>query len=108
MRRSLLRRGCRAAEFGDVRLVSEPVAAVNYFVEHLRHDVSVGASIVVHDFGGGTFDATVVDRTESGFQVSSLDGLDQLGGIDTTRLYASTSVADLQDAVDRISNDHLR
>lgn len=81
-RRSLLRKACAAAGFEDVGLVPEPVAASHYFVDQLGHEVPVGASIVVHDFGGGTFDAAVLTRTITGFTVSSLDGLDQLGGTD--------------------------
>ncbi|MFD0556170.1 WD domain G-beta repeat uncharacterized protein [Stackebrandtia endophytica] len=94
-RRSLLRKACAAAGFEDVGLVPEPVAAAHYFVDQLGHEVPVGASIVVHDFGGGTFDAAVLTRTITGFTVSSLDGLDQLGGTDID----AAIVADLRGRV---------
>ena len=81
-RRSVLREACERAGFDNVRLVPEPVAAATYFVEHLDHRVPVGSSIVVYDFGGGTFDATVVTRDHNGFTVTALDGLDHLGGTD--------------------------
>ncbi|MFD0556190.1 WD40 repeat protein [Stackebrandtia endophytica] len=81
-RRSVLSDACERAGLGEVRLVPEPVAAANYFVRRLGYEVPSGASIVVYDFGGGTFDASVVTREGADFTVTSLDGLDRLGGID--------------------------
>ena len=81
-RRSVLSEACDRAGFGEVRLVPEPVAAADYFVRRRGYEVPPGASIVVYDFGGGTFDASVVTRDPDGFSVTSLDGLDRLGGID--------------------------
>jgi hypothetical protein len=65
-----------------VRLVVEPVAAATYFAGVLEKEVPVGSVVVVHDFGAGTFDASVVARTSSGFEVLAVDGRDDLGGID--------------------------
>jgi hypothetical protein len=38
--------------------------------------------VVVHDFGAGTFDASVVARTAEGFEVMAVDGRDDIGGLD--------------------------
>ena len=38
--------------------------------------------MVVHDFGAGTFDASVVARTAEGFEVLAVDGRDDIGGLD--------------------------
>jgi hypothetical protein len=38
--------------------------------------------VVVHDFGAGTFDASVVARTAEGFEVMAIDGRDDIGGLD--------------------------
>ncbi|HEY1176854.1 MAG TPA: Hsp70 family protein, partial [Phytomonospora sp.] len=81
-RRLVLADAARQAGFGDPRLVPEPVAAATYFVERLEREVPVGSAVVVHDFGGGTFDASVVRRTPGGFEVLAVDGLDDLGGVD--------------------------
>ncbi|MEV0649221.1 Hsp70 family protein [Phytomonospora sp. NPDC050363] len=81
-RRQVLLQGARAAGLRDVRLMPEPVAAARFYVHAMRQEVPVGGAVAVHDFGGGTFDASVVRRTASGFEVLSVDGLDNLGGID--------------------------
>jgi hypothetical protein len=71
-----------AAGLGRVRLVPEPVAAAAYFTQVLGRDVPVGSVVVVHDFGAGTFDASVVARTAGGFEVLAVDGRDDIGGVD--------------------------
>ncbi|WP_327006914.1 Hsp70 family protein [Dactylosporangium sp. NBC_01737] len=64
------------------RLVSEPVAAAHYFAEIAGHAVPVGGSAVVYDFGAGTFDASVVQRTADGFTVVASLGRHDSGGLD--------------------------
>jgi actin-like ATPase involved in cell morphogenesis len=81
-RRLALADGARAAGLGTVRLVAEPVAAATYFAQVLGRDVPIGSVVVVHDFGAGTFDASVVARTSSGFEVLAVDGRDDIGGLD--------------------------
>jgi actin-like ATPase involved in cell morphogenesis/WD40 repeat protein len=66
----------------QVRLVPEPVAAATYYAEALKHRMAVGSSIVVYDLGAGTFDASVVRRTDHGFETVALDGRNDLGGLD--------------------------
>ena len=81
-RRTLLADAASRAGLGDVRLVAEPVAAATYFAEVLGRDVPIGSVVVVHDFGAGTFDASVVARTAEGFEVLAVDGRDDIGGLD--------------------------
>jgi molecular chaperone DnaK len=81
-RREVLAEAARKAGLGDARLVVEPVAAATYFAQVLEKEVPVGSVVVVHDFGAGTFDASVVARTSSGFEVLAVDGRDDIGGID--------------------------
>ncbi|GAA2149304.1 hypothetical protein GALLR39Z86_28520 [Glycomyces algeriensis] len=81
-RRLVLEDAAKAAGFATVSMLPEPVAAATYYVAALGHLVPVGAAVVVHDFGGGTFDASVVRRSETGFELLVVDGLDDLGGID--------------------------
>ncbi|HWB37458.1 MAG TPA: Hsp70 family protein, partial [Rugosimonospora sp.] len=64
------------------RLVPEPVAAAAYFLHALKITVPVGGSIVVYDFGAGTFDASVVRREPNGFSVLASEGLNDAGGLD--------------------------
>ncbi|MBE1485353.1 Hsp70 family protein [Plantactinospora soyae] len=65
-----------------VRLVAEPVAAANFFVEVAGRQLPVGRCAVVYDFGAGTFDVTVVRRTGDGFEVLATEGLSDCGGLD--------------------------
>jgi hypothetical protein len=81
-RRSLLVEGARLAGLGTPRLIPEPVAAASYFTAVLGSAVPVGRSLGIYDLGGGTFDATVVRRTPTGFDVLAEEGLPDIGGLD--------------------------
>ncbi|WP_328461761.1 Hsp70 family protein [Actinoplanes sp. NBC_00393] len=81
-RRTLLAEAAARAGLEGARLVAEPVAAATYFAEILGRDVPIGSVVMVHDFGAGTFDASVVARTAEGFEVLAVDGRDDLGGLD--------------------------
>ncbi len=81
-RRTLLAEAAARAGLEGARLVAEPVAAATYFAEVLGRDVPIGSVVVVHDFGAGTFDASVVARTAEGFEVLAIDGRDDIGGLD--------------------------
>jgi molecular chaperone DnaK len=81
-RRTLLAEAARRAGLGNARLVAEPVAAATYFADILGRDVPIGSVVVVHDFGAGTFDASVVARNAGGFEVMAVDGRDDIGGLD--------------------------
>jgi molecular chaperone DnaK len=71
-----------AAGLPNVRLVAEPVAAATYYVEVAGGRVPVGQPVMVYDFGAGTFDATVIRRTDTGFEVLATEGLPDCGGLD--------------------------
>jgi actin-like ATPase involved in cell morphogenesis len=81
-RRGLIAEAAARAGLEGARLVAEPVAAATYFAEVLGRDVPIGSVVVVHDFGAGTFDASVVARTAEGFEVLAVDGRDDIGGLD--------------------------
>ena len=81
-RRNVLVDAARLAGTGEPRLVAEPVAAAAYFMLGRQVAVPVGASVVIYDFGGGTFDASVVRRTRDGFVVLATEGLPDAVGLD--------------------------
>lgn len=81
-RRQVLEDAAELAGLAAARLVPEPVAAATYFTSSRGESVPVGSAVVVYDFGGGTFDASVVSRTEAGFEVLAVDGSQDLGGVD--------------------------
>jgi hypothetical protein len=63
-------------------LVEEPVAAGSYFVHVQGARVPVGSLAVIYDLGAGTFDASVLRRTDTGFDVLACEGLPDAGGLD--------------------------
>src|SRR3954467_9789879 len=81
-RRTLLAEAATRAGLAGARRGAEPVAAATYFADVLGRDVPIGSVVVVHDFGAGTFDASVVARTSEGFEVLAVGGRDDIGGLD--------------------------
>ena len=77
----LLEQAIRQADIANVTLLTEPEAAAVHYAQQER--VPVGAVIAVYDFGGGTFDATMLRKTDGGFeQLGRPEGMERLGGID--------------------------
>lgn len=77
----LLRQMARQAGLQSVALISEPVAAASHYASQER--IPQGTVIAVYDFGGGTFDAAVLRKTDDGFEIlGQPEGLERLGGID--------------------------
>ncbi len=61
--------------------LTEPEAAAIWYAAEER--VAAGERIAVYDLGGGTFDAAVLEKTETGFEIlGTPQGIDRLGGID--------------------------
>jgi hypothetical protein len=77
----LLQQAVRQADIGPVTLLTEPEAAALDYARQER--VPSGSVIAVYDFGGGTFDATILRKTDDGFEMlGQPEGLERLGGID--------------------------
>jgi molecular chaperone DnaK len=77
----LLRQAVRQADIGAVEFITEPEAAALHYA--LQERVPTGQVIAVYDFGGGTFDATILRKTDDGFeQLGRPEGMERLGGID--------------------------
>lgn len=82
----------------EPEFIPEPVAAAVYYANShaekaAQTDTGSGSSngrqvkgdssfLAVYDLGGGTFDATVLHRTDSEFEVLASGGIDPLGGFD--------------------------
>ncbi len=95
-RRHVVADAASAAGLGTVDLVAEPVAAASYFVETLHTPIPQGSGVVVYDLGGGTFDATVLRRATTGFDVLAVDGAADLGGLDFDQALAEHLTATVQ------------
>ena len=85
----LLRRAASLAGLEAVAVIDEPSAAA--FAN--RHQPSFGGVVGVYDFGGGTFDFSVVDASAGDFQVLVTAGDGWLGG-DDIDLASANAVAD--------------
>ncbi len=82
-RKAILATAASEAGLPAVTLVPEPVAAASYFTTMLGRSVDPGGILVVYDFGGGTFDTSVLRRGgESGWEILAADGLPDVGGVD--------------------------
>jgi molecular chaperone DnaK len=64
-----------------VTYTTEPEAAATFYAQQQR--VPPGAMVAVYDLGGGTFDAAVLRKTQTGFEIiGQPSGIERLGGID--------------------------
>ena len=75
-RRSVIE-ASRLAGLNLAALVEEPIAAALSYFNHFSADDEI---IMVYDFGGGTFDLTLVTRSAGQVYVLAKDGLSNLGG----------------------------
>ena len=78
----LLRQAVRIAGLTEpVTYTTEPEAAAIFYAQQQR--MEPGTTIAVYDLGGGTFDAAVLRKTATGFEIlGHPEGIERLGGID--------------------------
>ncbi len=90
----LLRQAVRIADLEPpVTLITEPEAAAVFYAHQQR--LPAGAVVAVYDLGGGTFDAAVLRKTDTGFALlGQPEGIERLGGIDIdAAVFAHVSAA---------------
>lgn len=75
-RRATLR-AASLAGLNSVRLVEEPVAAATFYG---LDEGGADRTLLVYDFGGGTFDVTILQTSHEGLFVLASDGIANLGG----------------------------
>ena len=80
-RRATLEAGYLAG-FNNVVLVAEPTAAAVAFTYKFDSTSEGTRTYLVYDFGGGTFDASILQRNGSNYKVLAIDGDEHLGGKD--------------------------
>lgn len=81
------------------RLVNEPTAAA------VHYQTGAEAVVLVYDFGGGTFDVSILDRDEGFLEVRASRGDTQLGGDDIDRALCELVLSRLGDARGRVESD---
>lgn len=101
----LLSQAVRIAGCGDVTFLAEPQAAAVHYAAQER--LEPGDCVAVYDFGGGTFDAAVLRKSEAGgFDLLGIpEGLDRLGGIDFDQAVFGHVERALAGAIEEIDAD---
>jgi molecular chaperone DnaK (HSP70) len=100
----LLEQVVQRADLEGVVMLSEPEAAVLNYAENER--VPVGSVVAVFDLGGGTFDASVIRKTDGGVEMlGKPEGLERLGGIDLDQMVFNFVVQNLDGAIDDVDRD---
>lgn len=96
LRKEKLCSAANAAGLFEIELVDEPTAAAMcYCAEGYIED---GQTLLVYDFGGGTFDVSLIRYQDGAFQLLSEPmGLERCGGMDIDYLIAQ----DMRAAIDR-------
>ena len=80
-KQDLLQEVLRLADVTNATLLTEPQAAAIHYATQAQ--VGDDEIVAVYDFGGGTFDATLLRRTGATFElIGEPEGLERLGGID--------------------------
>ena len=88
---ALLEGAVRQAGIENVTFLTEPEAAAIH--DDQRDPLTVGSFVAVYDFGGGTFDAAILRKTETGFEeVGTSEEMEHLGGIDFDEAFSSSVV----------------
>jgi Fe-S protein assembly chaperone HscA len=90
----------RMAGLDVLRLVNEPTAAaLAYGLDRAREGGDQGTTVAVYDFGGGTFDISILKLNDGIFEVIATNGDTHLGGDDIDNLLLAV-------ALDEIRNEH--
>jgi molecular chaperone DnaK len=92
VQREAVRRAARDAKLAVHRIVNEPTAAAVAY----GHKQKAHARIAVWDFGGGTFDFSIVDVTEGRLEVVATGGDCFVGGSDFDDAMASYLLTEFQ------------
>jgi molecular chaperone DnaK len=94
----------RIAGINVLRIVNEPTAAaLAYGLEKRTQGV-----IAIYDFGGGTFDISILKLTEGIFEVLSTSGDTYLGGDDIDKVLIHSVLEDLEKQPDRNALQAIR
>lgn len=93
-----LRESAVKAGFADtlIRMVEEPEAAARHY-GNTAGEPPVGERIAVFDFGGGTLDVAIVERTPDGYDTVDTDGDATIGGKDFDELLYQWAIGQLSE-----------
>ena len=102
-KRDLFDQTIRMADITGADICTEPEAAATLYAA--RNVLADGQTIAVYDLGGGTFDAAVLRKTTTGFDLlGHPEGIEQLGGIDFDEAVFHHVLATLGDQITTLDN----
>ena len=97
--RTATKQAAEMAGLNVLRLINEPTAAALAF--GITKDITKKQRVLVYDFGGGTFDVTILDIDNDSINVISTNGDHQLGGYDIDKTIVDSVIEMAQeDGVD--------
>src|SRR6266545_5990510 len=80
-KRELVDGAAKQSEIGPFIMLTEPEAAAIFYAS--TEGMETGDIVAVYDLGGGTFDAAVLQKVETGFKLlGEPQGIERLGGVD--------------------------
>lgn len=94
--KELIRKAAREAGFEKIAIAAEPTAAAIAYEDYqgiLGHD----EAILVYDFGGGTFDVSIIYKEKEVFREIATNGDKTLGGNKITRYLAEVILDQFND-----------
>ena len=113
--RYVTRQCFKAAGFDVIGTLNEPTAAAIEFADRIVRGNrtaarKVSATLAIFDFGGGTFDCSIVKIAGSEFTVLDAAGIDALGGDDLDRVLADMFAQKMRveiEALTRLQREQL-
>ncbi len=80
-KRRIMVKAAKEAGFREVHLLEEPIAAAIYYARHST--IKDGEILLIYDFGGGTFDVSLIQKQGSDYEILEVPrGLERCGGVD--------------------------
>jgi|CXWL01.1.fsa_nt_gi actin-like ATPase involved in cell morphogenesis len=103
-KKDLLEQAIRRADLDGVTTITEPEAAAVHYA--MQATLESGSIVAVYDLGGGTFDAAVLRKTATGFElIGEPEGIERLGGIDFDEAVFRHVVTSLRGALAELDPD---
>lgn len=97
-KKELIQKAGQMAGFSKLELIDEPTAAAIYYAS--KEKIEVGEKLLVYDLGGGTFDISIIERTEDGFKPLTVPlGIERCGGVDFQRKIYEDIIATFNDDI---------
>lgn len=95
----LVKLAAKKAGILNVEMIDEPTAAAYSYYSNGK--IKQGQKLLVYDFGGGTFDVSLIEYTENGFrQMAETLGIEKCGGKDIDKII-------FDDIFEKIQNEKL-